>query len=83
VRLRDLIEEAEIDVHGQATPGEIEIRGLTADLRRVEPGWLFAALLNARRRLRFHRRASAAPLLSSCRLMRRCLAARPVPVIRD
>ena len=48
MRLRDLIEGADIDVHGQATPGEIDIRGLTADSRRVEPGWLFAALPGTR-----------------------------------
>ena len=48
MRLRDLIEGTDIDVHGQATPGEIEIRGLTADSRRVEPGWLFAALPGTR-----------------------------------
>jgi UDP-N-acetylmuramoyl-L-alanyl-D-glutamate--2,6-diaminopimelate ligase len=42
------MEGADSTVQGQATPAEIEIRGLTADSRAVEPGWLFAALPGSR-----------------------------------
>ncbi|MGH6932475.1 MAG: UDP-N-acetylmuramoyl-L-alanyl-D-glutamate--2,6-diaminopimelate ligase [Dongiaceae bacterium] len=48
MRLSQLIEGDNIDVYGQAAPAEIEIRGITADSRMVEPGWLFAALPGAR-----------------------------------
>jgi UDP-N-acetylmuramoyl-L-alanyl-D-glutamate--2,6-diaminopimelate ligase len=48
VQLSRLIEGANIEVWGQATSAEIEIRGITADSRMVEPGWLFAALPGAR-----------------------------------
>jgi UDP-N-acetylmuramoyl-L-alanyl-D-glutamate--2,6-diaminopimelate ligase len=46
VRLKDLLEERKTDV--AATAAEIEIKGLSADSRRVEPGYLFAALPGAR-----------------------------------
>jgi UDP-N-acetylmuramoyl-L-alanyl-D-glutamate--2,6-diaminopimelate ligase len=46
VRLKDLLEERKADV--TATAAEIEIRGLSADSRRIEPGYLFAALPGAR-----------------------------------
>jgi hypothetical protein len=36
VRLKDLLEERKADV--TATAAEIEIRGLSADSRRIEPG---------------------------------------------
>jgi UDP-N-acetylmuramyl-tripeptide synthetase/UDP-N-acetylmuramoyl-tripeptide--D-alanyl-D-alanine ligase len=48
VRLDELITETDIVVQGQAALNEIEIRGLTADSRKVEPGWLFAALPGTR-----------------------------------
>jgi UDP-N-acetylmuramoyl-L-alanyl-D-glutamate--2,6-diaminopimelate ligase len=46
VRLKDLLEERKTDVATAAA--EIEIKGLSADSRRVEPGYLFAALPGAR-----------------------------------
>jgi UDP-N-acetylmuramoyl-L-alanyl-D-glutamate--2,6-diaminopimelate ligase len=86
VRLRDLIEGTDIDVHGQATPGEIEIRGLTADSRRVEPGWLFAALSGTRADGRAFiddalARGAAAVLVPADAPLP--ALARPVPIIRD
>jgi UDP-N-acetylmuramyl-tripeptide synthetase/UDP-N-acetylmuramoyl-tripeptide--D-alanyl-D-alanine ligase len=48
VRLDELIAETDSIVQGQTALNEIEIRGLTADSRRVEPGWLFAALPGTR-----------------------------------
>jgi UDP-N-acetylmuramoyl-L-alanyl-D-glutamate--2,6-diaminopimelate ligase len=48
VRLGNLIAGTDSAVQGQATSGDIEIRGLTADSRRVQPGWLFAALPGTR-----------------------------------
>ncbi len=47
MRLDQLTEGASIAVQGTAAP-ETEIRGLTADSRAVEPGWLFAALPGTR-----------------------------------
>jgi UDP-N-acetylmuramoyl-L-alanyl-D-glutamate--2,6-diaminopimelate ligase len=86
VRLRDLTEGADIDVHGQATPGEIDIRGLTADSRRVEPGWLFAALPGTRADGRTFiddalARGAAAVLVPADAPMP--TLARPVPIVRD
>ena len=86
MRLRDLIEGTDIDVHGQATPGEIEIRGLTADSRRVEPGWLFAALPGTRADGRAFiddalARGAAAVLVPADAPLP--ALARPVPIIRD
>ncbi|QEX21228.1 UDP-N-acetylmuramoyl-L-alanyl-D-glutamate--2,6-diaminopimelate ligase [Hypericibacter adhaerens] len=46
VRLKDLLEERKTDVATAAA--EIEITGLSADSRRIEPGYLFAALPGAR-----------------------------------
>jgi UDP-N-acetylmuramyl-tripeptide synthetase/UDP-N-acetylmuramoyl-tripeptide--D-alanyl-D-alanine ligase len=48
VRLDELIAETDSIVQGQTALNEIEIRGLTADSRKVEPGWLFAALPGTR-----------------------------------
>jgi UDP-N-acetylmuramoyl-L-alanyl-D-glutamate--2,6-diaminopimelate ligase len=84
VRLRDLIEGADIDVQGQAAPGDIDIRGLTADSRRVEPGWLFAALPGTRADGRAYiedalKRGAAAVLAPTDA----SLPTLPVPVIRD
>ena len=42
MRLKSLVGERNKDVTGAA--GEIDIRGLSADSRRVEPGFLYAAL---------------------------------------
>ena len=42
MRLKDLLEERKTDV--AVTAAEIDIKGLSADSRRVEPGFLFAAL---------------------------------------
>src|SRR5262245_39565002 len=85
VRLKDLIEGADSDVQGQATPSEIDIRGLTADSRRVEPGWLFAALPGTRADGRAYiddalKRGAAAVLVPADALP---ALARPVPIIRD
>jgi UDP-N-acetylmuramoyl-L-alanyl-D-glutamate--2,6-diaminopimelate ligase len=46
VRLGELLEERKADV--AATAAEIEIKGLSADSRRIEPGFLFAALPGTR-----------------------------------
>jgi UDP-N-acetylmuramoyl-L-alanyl-D-glutamate--2,6-diaminopimelate ligase len=43
LRLADLLDEDESRAM-DSRAHELEIRGLTADSRRVEPGWLFAAL---------------------------------------
>jgi UDP-N-acetylmuramyl-tripeptide synthetase/UDP-N-acetylmuramoyl-tripeptide--D-alanyl-D-alanine ligase len=48
VRLDELIAETDSIVQGQTALNEIEIRGLTADSRKIEPGWLFAALPGTR-----------------------------------
>ncbi|MGH6929522.1 MAG: UDP-N-acetylmuramoyl-L-alanyl-D-glutamate--2,6-diaminopimelate ligase, partial [Dongiaceae bacterium] len=48
MRLDELTAETDSIVQGQTALNEIEIRGLTADSRRVEPGWLFAALPGTR-----------------------------------
>jgi len=49
-----------LDGGGLATTGnEIEIRGLSADSRKIEPGFLFAALPGQGRRPRLHRRGAA------------------------
>jgi MurE/MurF fusion protein len=48
VQLNELIAETDSIVQGQTALNEIEIRGLTADSRKVEPGWLFAALPGTR-----------------------------------
>ena len=47
MRLTDLIEKEDIALTGTAAAREIEITGLTADSRAVEPGYLFAALPGA------------------------------------
>ncbi|MGE3968554.1 MAG: UDP-N-acetylmuramoyl-L-alanyl-D-glutamate--2,6-diaminopimelate ligase [Dongiaceae bacterium] len=46
MRLRALVGERNKEVAGAA--GEIDVRGLSADSRRVEPGFLFAALPGAK-----------------------------------
>ncbi len=44
MRLNDLIKGEALTVHGAATAGQIDLRGITSDSRLVEPGFLFAAL---------------------------------------
>jgi len=48
MRLEQLIEGVEDDVQITGTIGEMEVTGLTADSRAVEPGFLFAALPGAK-----------------------------------
>ena len=47
MRLSDLIQEMQSDVMSDRTMGDAELRGLTSDSRRVEAGYLFAALPGA------------------------------------
>jgi len=47
VRLEQLIKGVEKEVQLKGTIGEMEVTGLTADSRAVEPGFLFAALPGA------------------------------------
>jgi len=48
MRLEQLIKGVEDDVQRTGTIGEMEVTGLTADSRAVEPGFLFAALPGAK-----------------------------------
>ncbi len=86
MRLDDLTAETDIIVQGQAALNEIDIRGLTADSRKVEPGWLFDALPGTRADGRTFiadavSRGAAALLVPADGPLPEL--ARPVPVIRD
>jgi len=86
VRLDALIAETDSIVQGQSALNEIEIRGLTADSRKVEPGWLFAALPGTRADGRAFiadalTRGAAALLVPAEGELPPL--ARPVPLIRD
>jgi UDP-N-acetylmuramyl-tripeptide synthetase/UDP-N-acetylmuramoyl-tripeptide--D-alanyl-D-alanine ligase len=86
VRLNELIAETDSIVQGQTALNEIEIRGLTADSRKVEPGWLFAALPGTRADGRAFiadalARGAAALLVPAEGDMPEL--PRPVPMIRD
>jgi UDP-N-acetylmuramoyl-L-alanyl-D-glutamate--2,6-diaminopimelate ligase len=48
LRLTDLAEDTTITMEPTAAPQTLEIRGLTADSRKVAPGYLFAALPGSR-----------------------------------
>ncbi len=48
MRLTDLAEDTTITMEPSAAPQTLEIRGLTADSRKVAPGYLFAALPGSR-----------------------------------
>ncbi len=48
MRLTDLLNGSEIEVRGGSDTATTAIRGLTCDSRRVEPGFLFAALPGTR-----------------------------------
>ena len=86
MRLAELIAETDSIVQGQTALNEIDIRGLTADSRRVEPGWLFAALPGTRADGRAFiadavSRGAAALLVPAEGDLPQL--SRPVPIIRD
>jgi UDP-N-acetylmuramoyl-L-alanyl-D-glutamate--2,6-diaminopimelate ligase len=86
MRLRELIAGTDAAAQGEAAPGDVDIRGLTADSRCVKPGWLFAALPGSRAHGRAYiadavSRGAAAVLLPADAPLP--ALAEPVPVIRD